>query len=533
MQPSEQPDRTAQRPWWKDAVCYQVYLRSFADSDADGVGDLDGLRSRLGYLELLGVDALWITPCYPSPMADHGYDVADPRDIEPLFGNLDNFDALVAASHEHGIRVLLDLVPNHTSDQHEWFQAALSSSPGSPERDRYIFRYGQGDDGAAPPNNWPSQFGGPAWTRITEPHGQPGQWYLHLFAAEQPDLNWSNPDVWADLEKTLRFWLDRGIDGFRIDVAHGMAKPTGLPDGGAGAFGLLAGGTGPDQRFDQDGVHEIHRMIRSVVEEYDDRVLVGEVWVADNHRFGQYLRDDELHLGFNFRLTTTEFHAERLREAIEDSMTAVRAVRATPTWTLSNHDITRTVTRMGGGEQGLRRARALALVELALPGAIFLYNGEELGLPSVELPDEALRDPVWERSGHTRRGRDGHRIPIPWEGSGPNYGFSESESTWLPMPKDWAGNTVEAQLEDADSMLSLYRLALEVRRSHPGFVGDELEWYGAPQGCFAYRRPGTTLVCALNASPVPVPLPPGDLLLASGALTEDRLLPPDTAVWLA
>ena len=533
MRPSQYSAQETDRPWWRDAVVYQVYLRSFADSNGDGVGDLDGIRSRLGYLELLGVDALWITPCYPSPMADHGYDVADPRDIDPLFGDLAAFDALVAAAHEHGIRLILDLVPNHTSEAHEWFQAALSSAPGSPERDRYLFRYGQGDDGAVPPNNWPSQFGGSAWTRITEPHGQLGQWYLHLFAPEQPDLNWANPDVWADLEKTLRFWLERGVDGFRIDVAHGMAKPRGLPDAQPDQLGRVEGNSGPDIRFDHDEAHDVHRMIRSVVDEYPDRTLIGEIWVEDDDRFGRYLRPDELHLGFNFRLTTAPFDAESIREAIEHSMAAVAKVGATPTWTLSNHDVVRPVTRFGGGELGLRRARAMALVELALPGAIFVYNGEELGLPSVVLPDEVLQDPVWERSGHTRRGRDAHRVPVPWEGGTPCYGFTRAETSWLPMPSDWHGLTVEAQLEDASSTLSLYRHALDLRRSHPGFIGDELEWYGAPEGCFAYRRPGSTLVCALNTSTVTVPLPPGDPLVCSAPLTEDGQLPPDTAVWLA
>ena len=553
MQPSSRSESVDARPeqaWWRDAVCYQVYLRSFADSNGDGVGDLDGVRSRLGYLELLGVEALWLTPCYRSPMADHGYDVADPRDIDPLFGNLEAFDALVAASHEHGIRLIMDLVPNHTSDAHEWFKAALSSAPGSPERDRYLFRDGLpdgneptgddpdsdedhiADDGTAPPNNWPSQFGGPAWNRITEPHGLPGQWYLHLFAPEQPDLNWTNSDVRADLEKTLRFWLDRGVDGFRIDVAHGMAKPPGLPDADPPTFGMLDAGTETDPRFDHDDVHEIHRMIRSTVDGYRDRVLVGEIWVSDNERFGRYLRPDELHLGFNFRLATAAFDAAELRAAIEQSLESVAAVGAAPTWTLSNHDVPRTVTRCGGGAIGVRRAKALALVELGLPGTVFLYNGEELGLPSVELPDDALHDPIWERSGHTQRGRDGHRVPVPWEADGACHGFTTAEESWLPMPPDWAELTVEAQLEDPESTLSFYRRALELRRNHPGFSGDTLEWYGAPEGCFAYRRPDTSLVCALNTSPDPVPLPPGDPLLSSAPLTEDDELPPDTAVWL-
>lgn len=544
----QQSSSRADHPWWSDAVCYQVYIRSFADANADGIGDLAGIVSRLGYLELLGVDALWITPCYRSPMADHGYDVADSRDIDPLFGDLATFDALVAASHEHGIRVILDLVPNHSSDEHEWFQAAVGAAPGSPERDRYLFRYGRGPEGTEPPNNWPSQFGGSAWTRITEPHGQPGQWYLHLFAPEQPDLNWENAEVWADLERTLRFWLDRDVDGFRIDVAHGLAKPPGLPDGAT--FGLVddaPDGSGraseeviaephkqlPDARFDHDGVHEVHRMIRSVTDEYRDRALLGEIWVADDERFSRYLRPDELHLGFNFRLTGAPFDAAEIKEAIRHSLAAVSSVGAPPTWTLSNHDVPRPVTRFGGGAVGTARARALALVELGLPGVIFLYNGEELGLPSVQLPDDVLQDPVWERSGRTRRGRDAHRIPMPWEGDAPPFGFTEGESTWLPMPQDWLELTVETQLEDAASTLSMYRHALEIRRTHPGFVGDDLEWYGAPEGCFAYRRSGTTMVCALNTSHAPVRLPPGDVLLSSGPLTEDEKLPPDTAVWLA
>ncbi|GAA5175521.1 glycoside hydrolase family 13 protein [Pseudonocardia eucalypti] len=523
MQPS-QVRWSAERPWWRDAVCYQIYLKSFADSNGDGVGDLDGIRARLGYLELLGVDALCLTPCFRSPMASvdaDGYDVADPRDIDPLFGDLAAFDALVAASHEHGIRLVLDLVANHTSTQHEWFQAALGSGPGSPERDRYVFRYGRGPGDASPPNNWPSQTGGPAWTRIAERHGEMGQWYLHLFTPEEPDLNWSNPDVWTDLEKTLRFWLDRGVDGFRIDTAHGMAKPHGLPDAPSQSFGQVDGGDGPDARFDHDGVHEIHRMIRSVLDEYPARVLVGGIRVADDERFGRYLRPDELHLGENSGLLHVEFEAGEIKAAIERAVRTAGWVSGTPSWAISRSDVPRPVSRFGGGQQGLRRARALALVQLGLPGAAFLYNGEELGLPSVPPPDP------------DKQARNAHRVPLPWEGDEPPYGFSEGETSWLDMPDGWAGLTVEAQLEDAHSTLSLYRHALEIRRGHPGFVGDELEWFGAPAGCFAFRRTETTLACVLNTSEFAVDLPPGDVLISSGPLTEDGWLPPDTAVWLA
>jgi alpha-glucosidase len=522
--------------WWRDAVVYQIYVRSFADADGDGVGDLEGIRARLGYLELLGLDALWLTPFYPSPMVDHGYDVADPRDVDPVFGDLAAFDRLVADAHEHSLRVTIDLVPNHTSSEHEWFRAALDSAPGSPERARYHFRPGCGPDGDQPPNNWQSVFGGPAWTRVPNPDGSPGEWYLHLFASEQPDLNWTNPEVRADLEKTLRFWLDRGVDGFRIDVAHGMSKPPDLPDaehqrGEARDDARWIGAVHePDPRFDHDGVHDVHRMIRAVLDHYPGRFAVGEVWVGDEARFSRYVRPDELHLGFDFRLLRVGYEAGAIRSAIEHSITAVEGVGVAPAWTLSNHDVSRPVTRYGG-ETGLARARAMMLVQLALPGVVYLYNGEELGLPDVELPDEALQDPVWERSGHTRRGRDRCRVPVPWEGGPPGYGFTTGDP-WLPMPPAYGELVVAEQLEDTGSMLSLVRRAIELRKTHPGFQGEALEWFGAPEGCLAFRRAGSTLVCALNASTEVVPLPPGEVLLASGSLP-DGMLPPDTAAWLA
>ncbi|WP_070379000.1 glycoside hydrolase family 13 protein [Rhodococcus sp. WMMA185] len=528
--PAELPaDDTQSAPWWSEAVFYQVYPRSFADANGDGIGDLQGVRDKLGYLELLGVDALWLSPVMRSPMADHGYDVSDPRDIDPLFGDLAAMDELIEAAHDRQIKVTMDLVPNHTSVEHEWFQAALRASPDSPERNRYIFRDGRGDTGAEPPNNWPSVFGGPAWTRITEPDGKPGQWYLHIFAKEQPDLNWDNPEVADDLTKTLRFWLDRGIDGFRIDVAHGMAKPDGLPDHDWSSNKLLQN-TDDDPRFDNPAVHDIHRGIRKVLDEYPGTMAVGEIWVRDNKRFGDYIRPDELHLGFNFRLAEAEFSADAIREAIENSLDAVEQVGGTPTWTLSNHDVEREVTRYDGGDIGTDRARAMALVELALPGAVFLYNGAELGLPNVELPDSALQDPVWERSGHTERGRDGCRVPIPWEGTEPPFGFSAGDQTWLPIPPEWASLTAEVQLEDVDSVLSLYRAALELRSLRPEFAGPGVDWYGSPPDCFAFRRDGG-LICALNAGDVPISLPPGGVLLTSTPLVDGQL-PPNAAAWL-
>lgn len=517
---------------------YQIYPRSFADASGDGVGDLDGVREKIGYLELLGVDALWLSPVMRSPMVDGGYDVSDPRDIDPVFGDLDDMRLLLEEAHAAEIKVVMDLVPNHTSDQHPWFRAALAAGPGSELRDRYIFRDGRGPRGELPPNNWPSVFGGPAWTRIEEPDGTPGQWYLHLFAPEQPDLNWDSADVVEDLETTLRFWLDRGIDGFRIDVAHGMAKPPGLPDMDVTDNRLLANDD-TDIRFNNEAVHEIHRKIRKVLDSYSDRVTIGEIWVSDNERFGRYVRPDELHMAFNFRLAETPFDAESVRSAIENSIEAVASVGAAPTWTLSNHDVAREVSRYdrpgsvpdeaGRGAVGLARARAMALVELALPGAVFIYNGAELGLPNVELPDEVLQDPTWERSGHTERGRDGCRVPIPWEGDRPPFGFTVG-TPWLPMPEQWAALTVERQLENVESTLSLYREALELRSTRPEFSGDEVAWYGSPPGCLAFRRDGG-LTCALNTTDVAIPLPPGEVLFASAPIT-DGTLPPNTAVWL-
>ncbi|MEO6792765.1 MAG: alpha-amylase family glycosyl hydrolase [Mycobacterium sp.] len=535
--------RRDDNPWWADsagaprlssrtrsstgAVFYQVYPRSFADSNGDGVGDLDGVTAHLGYLRRLGVDAIWLNPVTVSPMADHGYDVADPRDIDPLFGDLAALDRLLAAAHARGIKLTMDLVPNHTSSAHPWFVEALAARPGSRARARYIFRDGRGPDGTQPPNNWVSVFGGPAWTRVPAPDG-PGQWYLHLFDVSQPDLNWDNPEVFADFEQTLRFWLDRGVDGFRIDVSHGMAKPPGLPDMSTTDVKLLAH-QDDDPRFNRPGVHPIHRAIRAVIDDYPDAVSVGEIWVHDNAQFAEYLRPDELHLAFNFRLLQSEFDAASIREAIDNSLAAVDSVAANPTWALENHDVQRAVTRYGDGPAGLARARAMALVLLALPGAVFIYNGQELGLPGVELPDWALQDPVWERSGHTERGRDSCRVPLPWSGGSPPFGFSERTETWLPIPPQWASLTVERQLGDPDSTLSLYQRALEIRSTQTGFAGG-IEWLPAPDDALTFRR--GTLICVVNTGGQPVALPDGKLILASGPVA-DGGLPPDTAAWLA
>ncbi|HEY8302436.1 MAG TPA: glycoside hydrolase family 13 protein [Jatrophihabitans sp.] len=517
-------------PWWASAVFYQVYPRSFADGNGDGDGDLIGLRERLDHLVDLGVDAIWISPFYTSPMADNGYDVADPCDVDPMFGTLADFDALLEGAHARGIKVTVDSVPNHFSDQHVWFQQALAAGPGSPERARFIFRPGKGEDGELPPNNWPSAFGGPAWTRVPD-----GEWYLHLFAPEQPDVDWTNPEVSAEFERVWRFWLDRGVDGFRIDVAHGMAKPAGLPDMDLATLAAHEQREShmpmrDDVRWDHDDVHEVHRLLRRTLDSYDgDRMAVGEVWVDDDERLARYVRSDELNLAFNFELVVAPWGAESFRKAIESSLSAMSGVGAPCTWVLGNHDVDRPATRYGGGASGVARARAALLVQLSLPGAVYVYNGEELGLSNVELPDHALLDPTWERSGRTDRGRDGERVPLPWSGDAAPYGFTTASSTWLPMPDDWAAVTVEAETGVPGSTLTFYRDAIGRRRELFG-AGGEIEWLDSPAGVLSYRRGDVTVV--LNGGTEPFARPAGEVLLASGPLGADGTLPTDTAAWI-
>jgi alpha-glucosidase len=527
---SEQP---ADAPWWRSAVIYQIYPRSFADSDGDGIGDLPGIRARLPYLRRLGVDAVWISPFYPSPMADAGYDVSDYRDVEPIFGTLADADALVADAHELGIRVIIDLVPNHTSDEHEWFRAALAAAPGSRERARYLFREGRGTHGEIPPNDWISNFGGAAWTRVSD-----GQWYLHLFDSKQPDLDWTNPEVVEEFESILRFWLDRGVDGFRIDVAHGLAKDPEMPDlQGEWATGGPAVEGHP--HWDRDEVHEVYRGWRRVTDSYPgDRVFVGEVWVQTPERLARYLRDDELHTAFNFTYLLASWDAKSLRTAIDDSIDALSAVGAPATWVLSNHDVVRHVTRYGGSSEGTRRARAATLLTLALPGGAYVYQGEELGLPEVvDLPPEVRQDPAFRRTAGEDGMRDGCRVPIPWSGDAPPFGFGPgSGQPWLPQPAEWAALTVEKQLADPSSMLALYRSALELRRDRPELGDGTMYWIDTGGEVLAFRRdPG--FVCVVNVGGEPA-VPPdavrdGALLLSSDPLLPDGRLPGTTSAWYA
>ncbi|UGY91053.1 glycoside hydrolase family 13 protein [Streptomyces gobiensis] len=521
---------TGDRPgWWRDAVIYQVYPRSFADGNGDGMGDLAGIRSRLPYLAGLGVDAVWLSPFYASPQADAGYDVADYRAIDPMFGDLHDADALIRDAHDLGLRIIVDLVPNHSSDQHEWFQRALREGPGSPLRDRYHFRPGKGEHGEEPPNDWESIFGGPAWTRTKNPDGSHGEWYLHLFAPEQPDFNWNNQAVRDEFRSVLRFWLDMGVDGFRIDVAHGLVKADGLPDMGHGEqLKLLGNQVLPF--FDQDGVHEIYRSWRKILEEYGgDRIGVAEAWTPSAERTALYLRPDELHQAFNFHYLNAEWDAAGLRQVIDESLDSMRPVGAATTWVLSNHDVVRHLTRLGGSAD---RARAATLLMLALPGSAYVYQGEELGLPEVlDLPDEVRQDPSFFKNNGQDGMRDGCRVPIPWTAEGPSYGFGTGGS-WLPQPEQWAGLSIESQTGDPGSTLELYRRTLAVRRDHPDLgAGDAVEWLDAPEGVLAFRRGAFTCTVNTNAEPVELATVPGQALLSSGDYDGSGALPADTTVW--
>jgi alpha-glucosidase len=538
--------------WWRHGAVYQIYVRSFADGNGDGTGDLAGLRSRLSYLRDLGVDAIWVNPWYRSPLSDGGYDVADYREIDPRFGTLADAEAFIGEAHDFGLRVITDVVPNHTSVEHRWFQEATASPSGHPSRARYHIRRGRGPDGSQPPNNWTSVFGGSAWSRLAD-----GEWYLHLFGTGQPDLNWTNPEVRAEFVSVLRFWLDRGVDGFRVDVAHGIAKDMTYPDM-TGTSELLEVTSLTDHPYwDRDDIHDIVREWHRVLDGYTaidgrPRMMVAEAWVTDQERVARYLRPDEYQQSFDFLFLETPWDEGAMRDTITSSHAASSSVGSTTTWVLSNHDVVRHATRYGlpprtnwrtwlldgphdllDAEAGLRRARAATLLMLALPGAAYLYQGDELGLPEVwDLPVEVLDDPVWEQSGHTRKGRDGCRVPLPWTRGGPSRGFGSSEP-WLPQPAGWGSRSVEAQTGVAGSTLELYRTALEVRRAI--LAADEhLTWVDAAPGVLAFER-GSGVQCWVNFGPEAVELPPREVLLSSCDPADGALpgsLPPDAAAWL-
>jgi alpha-glucosidase len=534
--------------WWRDAVIYQVYVRSFADASGDGTGDLAGVRSRLPYLRDLGVDAMWFTPWYASPMADGGYDVADYRAIDPAFGTLGEAEALIREALELGIKTIIDVVPNHVSDQHPWFEAALAAGPGSPERARFWFRPGRGHEGDEMPTSWLSNFSGSTWTRTTDPDGSPGEWYLHLFSAHQPDLNWNHPDVRREHEEILRFWFDRGVAGVRIDSAALLVKDPTLPEI------PVDPAPGNHPTVDRDELHDIYRSWRAIADSYPGRrILVGEIWLQDMDRFARYLRPDELHTAFNFDFLSRPWRAAGLRESIDLTLAAHAPVGAPSTWVLSNHDVTRPVTRLGREDSsfafaakrhgtptdldlGRRRSRAAALLLAALPGSLYIYQGDELGLDEVDdLPVDRLQDPMYFRSGGTDPGRDGCRVPLPWSGSQPPFGFSPAGADgepWLPQPGTWADLAVEAQQAEPGSMLNLYRTALRIRRSEPGLGDGPMAWLPSDDDVLAFRR-GERFVNVTNMSAVDVTLPPHAEILLASADVVGGLLPPDATAWLA
>ena len=547
----------ALRPWWRDAVTYQIYPRSFADSNGDGIGDIEGIRSRLPYLKKLGIDAIWISPWYPSPQHDHGYDVSDYMDIEPDYGTLLDADLLISQAHDLGIKLIIDVVPNHTSNEHKWFKQALASKPGSPERNRYIFRDGKGVNGELPPNNWKAVFGGCAWERVIEADGTAGQWYLHLFAIEQPDLNWENPEVTSHLEDVLKFWLDRGVDGFRIDVAHGMFKEAGLPDVRTDPETTMLG-TEHKPFWDQEGVHDIYRSWRAIFDSYPgDRMAVAEAWVSPASRIARYVRHDELQNSFNFEMLTTLWQADQIRAKIDNSIEALAEVGAPTSWVFNNHDVVRSLDRLDVGltnhgdttfsrqgdpsklniARGTLRARSAALMMLALPGGAYLYQGEELAVPEVrDIPEDRLTDPRWKMSGYTDRGRDGCRVPIPWTSNPVGaFGFSSDDSlrpnqAWLPQSDWWGKYSVDSQDGVDGSTLSMYRQALAIRKQEMGLGDGPMEWIQAGQEIVAFKRPGD-FACYINFGPA-FELPSKSTILIASALISGQTLPTDTAVWV-
>ncbi|MFE9255270.1 glycoside hydrolase family 13 protein [Streptomyces sp. NPDC006879] len=540
---SNGPSQRLTLPWWRDAVIYQVYVRSFLDSTGDGIGDLAGVRSGLPYLKKLGVDGIWLSPFYPSPQHDHGYDVADYTGVDPVYGDLGEFALLVGDAHRLDIKVLLDIVPNHCSSEHPWFQQALAAGPGSEARSRFHFVPGRGPGGDLPPNNWHAMFGGPAWSRVTEADGTPGEWYLHMFTPEQPDLNWRNPAVGALFDQVLRCWLDRGVDGFRIDVAAGLFKHPELPDSPDPEADARTRDSVNPLAWNQPEVHQVWRRWREVCEEYTaldgrERLLVGEVSVPTAREHALYVRPDELHQAFFFDLLGAAWDASAFRTVITDALRDIAGTGSSVTWVLNNHDQVRTVTRYGesdpkGSGLGAARARAAALLMLALPGAAYVYQGEELGLPEVvDLPDEVLTDPIFRRTGSRARVRDGCRVPLPWSGHASPFGFSAGTQVkpWLPQPGWFAEHATDRALADPRSFWHLYREGLQLRRGLPQLGEGALRWLESPPQVLAFER-GDGLICAVNFGTEPVPAPAAGAPLLSSGTCPAGTLPGSTAAW--
>ena len=531
--------------WWRSGVIYQIYPRSFADANGDGMGDLKGITQRLSSLASLGIDAIWLSPFYSSPQKDAGYDVSDYISVDPLFGTLEDFDEMVTEAHRLSLRVMIDLVPNHSSSEHEWFQKALKAAPGSKERSYYHFKDGRGENGELPPNNWQSMFGGPAWTRVED-----GQWYVHLFDSSQPDLNWENPVVRQEFEGILRFWLDRGVDGFRVDQPHAMAKAEGLPDHPyveeAGA-GFIEGRENPPMWF-QDSVHEIFRDWRKILDSYPgDRAMCGEAYVLPLSFMALWVRPDEFHQTFNFRFLDAGWDREKLVAAIDESFEAFDSVGAPSTWVLNNHDVLRHVSRFGGdygrttasdgvgpnnpqpdNVLGLQKARAATLFMLGLPGASYLYQGEELGLPDhTTIADEHRQDPTFFRTQGQRVGRDGCRVPLPWEMGNASNGFNQTGKAWLPQPQSYAALSRDQQQGQEGSTLTLYQQALKLR-SELKLGEGSFDWASKTEA-LSYQNGRLQIVHNFSTERV---LLNGEVVLSSMPLAEDGSLMPNDTAWV-
>jgi alpha-glucosidase len=536
--------------WWRTAVIYQIYPRSFADGNGDGIGDLVGTTARLESLKSLGIDAIWFSPFFKSPQKDAGYDVADYKTIDPLFGSNEEFYELLAKAHSLGLRIIVDIVPNHSSDQHELFQAALKAAPGSPEREIYIFRDGKGSDGELPPNNWESVFGGNAWTRTTNPDGTPGQWYLHIFDSSQPDFNWENPKVTELFEDILSFWLDKGVDGFRIDVAHGLVKEVGLPDVKVGSTHVVDETEHPF--WGQEGVHDIIRGWRKLLNSYEDRAMCAEAWVLPLSRMAKWVREDEYHQTFNFGYLETPWDRNALEKVVAESLREFGKVGAPSTWVLSNHDTIRHTSKYGvpsiplhgqgigpDSEQpdeamGLRKARAASAFMLGLPGGAYIYQGEELGLPEHTMLEGKYRqDPTWFRTNGEKVGRDGCRVPLPWEANGgPSFGFNTTGKSWLPAPESFKRYARDVQEGVAGSTLELYKRLIKERKE---FAMGSGEFRFAPEyssdSTLAYVNNGVLVIS--NFGPDSVNVPAGKLLVTTQHdLTVEGVLEHDQTAWI-
>lgn len=545
-------ERMQDPDWWRQAAVYQIYPRSFADSNGDGIGDLKGITSRIPYLMSLGVDAVWLSPFYPSALADGGYDVDDYRDVDPKLGTLEDFDEMIAALHRAGIKLIADIVPNHTSNRHAWFREALASLKGSSARDRYIFRDGKGADGGEAPSDWESVFGGGTWERTED-----GQWYMHIFAKEQPDLNWDNRDVRDDFLKTLRFWSDRGVDGFRVDVAHALTKDMTEPlPSKAELGGQDENNNGKHPFWDRDEVHGVFAEWRKVFNEYTPpRTAVAEAWVHADRR-ARYASPEGLGQAFNFDLLRAGWNPRQFRAIITKNLVEAKSSGASSTWVFSNHDVVRHATRYGlppagtgagdsqdgaawllsGGTEpeldrdlGERRARAVSQLMLALPGSAYLYQGEELGLHEVaDIADEDRQDPTFFRNIGVDVGRDGCRVPLPWTKDGESFGFGFG-GAHLPQPAWFGDHAVEVQEGDSASNLSFYRRALALRRELQG--EEDFEWVDeSSTDVLHFTRP-SGWHSVTNFGSIPVDLPEGTVLLSSSPLENGRL-PGGTTAWV-